>query len=468
MSVKIKQEIEFRANFDYFAGFINFIIKKANINANVEFENKKIVLKIDEEDEKKVEDFSNIITKYLPHSLFLGEIDTKTCKEELSQDDFCSQDYEIAPCNFCIEELSNPKGSHYLDDEYKCKHYSNKGELNTKDNLTYSLNYSKDSILLLANTSKFDEYFIATNDEKKALFSIEKPTIKLTIKDEELKKLTSKNYIFVKAPWSIKSILASIDAKESGFDYLFFNDFDDLKAIVIKQNISFIKATRLLPPLKNFHKDKTINRFLNVLEEAGYDQGIGIYLNQEKISFLIKNEVGVKEVLKIDNFDNLEVFEKFKADEARSKLLDNFKNKHSKAFEKMTANKLSFFEVIGAILEIDGNFNEVSDKSLEFLGNGGLKIDFGFKDEEFDYVALLGSLMSFRLAGAEKHYLAYSFFEGFGDFATNITSQLKTKFKIKNTTFFGNMLLNNVLYSRILSKNEVQKPYFAKLIAFDE
>jgi len=468
MSVKIKQEIEFRADFSYFAGFINHIINEVGINANVEFKNRKIILKIDEEDEKKVENFSNIITKYLPHSLFLGEIDTKSCDEEVNKNDFISPDYEIAPCNFCIKELNEPKSPHYLDDNYKCNHYSNKGDLKLIDNLTYSPNYSNNSILLITNTTKFDELFIATENEKKALFSIEKPTIKLTIKDEELKKITSKNYIYVKAPWSIKSLLVSIEAKESGFDYLFFNDFDDLKAIVIKNNISFIKANRLLPPLKNLNENKLINRFLNILDEANFNSAVGIYLNTKKISFLIKNEIGVKEVLKIDNFDNLDVFKEFEKDEIRNKLLNNFKNKFSKIYDEITTKELSFFEVIAKIIEIEGDFEEVSDKSLEFLGNGGLKIDFGFEDEKFDYVSLLGSLMSFKLAGVENHYLAYSFFEGLGDFSINIANQLKNKFKIKEITFFGEMLSNNVLYSRILSKSGLNSPYFAQLIAFDE
>ncbi len=467
MSIKIKQEIEFNADFEYFAGFLNYIIKKSNINAVVEFKEKRVILKIDENDEKRVEEFNNNIIKYLPHSLFLGNIKTFSCKDDTNmvKRDFISSDYEISPCNFCINEIIN---SHYLNDEYRCNHYSNEGKLLLTDNFTYSPNYSPNSILLIRDRNNFNELFIATKEEKEALFSIEKPTLKLTIKSSKLKKLTSKNYIFVKAPWSIKSILAVINAKENNFDYLFFNDNDDLKAVVIEKSISFIKANRLLPKLKDLHEDKIINRFLNILDEAKFENGIGIYLNKQKISFLVKNEVGVKEVLKIDNFDNKKLIEDLKKDEIRSRLITNFKNKFNTIYRKIENEKLSLFEVIGVILEVNGGFEEVSDKSLEFLGNGGLKVDFKFNNKEFDYVALIGSLMSFKLAKVENHYLAYSFFEGLGDFSLNIANQLKSKFKIKDLTFFGSILANNVLYSRILSKSGIDKPYFAKLIAFDE
>ncbi|HIC10548.1 MAG TPA: hydrogenase, partial [Campylobacterales bacterium] len=281
MSIKIRQVIEFNSDFQYFAGFLNHIVQQSSINANVKFQNRKVILEIDETDKEKVQKFSDEVTKYLPHSLFLGEIDTSNFDGDLEKHNSISPDYEIAPCNFCIEELSNETSPHYLDNGYRCSHYSNKGELFLEDEFTYSPNYSENSILLLTNSAKFDELFIATDDEKKALFSIEKPTLKLTIRNQELKELTGKKYLFVKAPWSVKSVLVAIQSKESGFDYLFFNDNDDLKAIVIQDNISFIKANRLLPKLKNLHENRLLNRFLNILDEANFKNGIGIYLNDK-------------------------------------------------------------------------------------------------------------------------------------------------------------------------------------------
>lgn len=76
--------------------------------------------------------------------------------------------------------------------------------------------------------------------KKKALFSIEKPSIKVTIDDETLKELTGKNYIWIKSPSTVKSTLVALNAKESGVSYLFFKDTYENKAVVIqkKYNIS--------------------------------------------------------------------------------------------------------------------------------------------------------------------------------------------------------------------------------------
>lgn len=125
--------------------------------------------------------------------------------------------------------------------------------------------------------------------------------------------------------------------------------------------------------------------------------------------------------------------------------------------------------MIGTLLELkERNFNGVSDKGYEFRGNGGLKIDMNFNDKGFCYDDLIGSIISFKLAGVDTHYLAYSIFEAFGDMAINTLNQLKTKFKIENIIMMGDMFENSVLYSRILSKYQLSNPYFSKSIALDE
>jgi len=127
------------------------------------------------------------------------------------------------------------------------------------------------------------------------------------------------------------------------------------------------------------------------------------------------------------------------------------------------------FETVASILELkEKSFESVSDKSLEFHGNGGLKIDANYSDDGFDYVSFLGSIMSFKLADTDEHYLAYSIFEALGDMAISTLGQLKTKFKIDKFVMMGDMFENTVLYSRILSKFQLNNPYFSKGFALDD
>jgi len=92
-----------------------------------------------------------------------------------------------------------------------------------------------------------------------------------------------------------------------------------------------------------------------------------------------------------------------------------------------------------------------------------------FEDDKFDYVSFFGSIMSFKLAGTQDSYLAYSIFESLADFSINIINQIKVNLKLKNNiTFLGNMFENSIVLSRVLSKLGANKPYLSNIIAFDE
>ena len=467
----VKQIINYNSNNRYFAGFLQTIINNSQINASVNQKNNTIELLIDTNDEKSLEQFNENLSKYLPHSIFLSDIETQNSDEKIDTSDFKSEDYNIAPCPKCLELLSDPGSQYYLDESLKCNHYNNDAQEIYEDFTIFSPHYSQDCAVLITNSEKLNELFILTDDEVKALLSIEKPTIKATIKDETLKNLTGKNYIFIKAPYNNRSFLASINAKESGVDYLFFNDINDLKIVVIQHNKTIIKASRVAKKLETLNEDKVLNRFLNISNEAGFTQGaIGANLSLNGISFIVSNEVGVKKVIQFQNFNLQNVLKEFKADEKRVKLLENFSNKYPKIIEEFETNTtMDIFQTISSLLELkEKGFNAVCDKSYEFRGNGGLKIDTNFTKEGFSYSDFIGSIISFKLAGVEEHYLAYSIFEAIADMSITTLNQLKEKFKIQNFIMMGDMFENSVLYSRILSKFQLSNPYFSKDIALDE
>ncbi len=467
----VKQIINYNSNNTYFAGFLQTIINNSQINASVSQNNNKIELLIDTNDEKKLELFNENLAKYLPHSFFLGEIETLNSDEKIVPSDFKSDDYNIAPCPKCLELIQDPSSQNYLDDSLQCTHYSNKGEKVYQDFTIFSPHYSQDCAVLITNSEKIDELFIVTDDEIKALFSVEKPTIKVTIKDEILKNLTGKNYIFIKAPYNTRSLMASINAKESGVDYLFFEDTNDLKIIVIQKNKTIIKASRVAKQLEFLNEDSVLNRFLNITKEAGFNQSaIGVNLSNAGISFVVSNEVDVKKVINFQEFNLTTVLEQFKANEKRIKLLENFSKKYPKIAQEFEENStMNLFETIAAILELkEKSFESVCDKGYEFRGNGGLKIDTNFTKEGFDYNDFIGSIISFKLAGVEEHYLAYSIFEALADMSITTLNQLKSKFNIQNFVMMGDMFENSILYSRILSKFQLSNPYFSKDIALND
>jgi len=467
----IVQKIEYKSNNTYFAGFLQNLIDESSLNASVEQNKNEIVLTIDEEDEKGLATFSELSSKYLPHSIFLGEISTTQENIAITKSNFTSENYDISLCSRCLEQIQDPSSMHYLDDSLLCNHYKNTPIENKNDFNMFTPNYSEGSTLLLTDPSKISELFIITQDEFQALLSIEKPTVKVTIKDEELKKITGKKFINIRSPYNMKSTLAAINAKDSDLSYIFFNDINPSKVVVVQKNTTIIRDEKFSKKLEKLDDDSVVNRFLNIVKETTNPKNaIAANLSVKNgISFLVLNEVASKKVINFDTFNLQDVLAKMSNDTTRVKLLENFKNKFPKIFNDLETNAYDIYGTLCVILELEEkSFESLSDKSFEFHGNGGLKIDMNFTDDGFDYSSLIGSVISFKLAGVDTHYLAYSIFEAYGDMAITTLNQLKTKFKIENCIMMGDMFENSIIYSRILSKFQLSNPFFSKDIAFDD
>lgn len=467
----IVQKIEYKSDNQYFAGFLQGMIDETSLNGSVEQKNNQITLTIDDSDEEKLKAFGELTTRYLPFSLFLGEIQTTKENVEIKKSSFKSQNYDISLCGRCLEKIQDPSSQNYLDDSLVCNHYSNNALQNESDFNMFTPNYTEGATLLLTDPSKIHELFILTEAEQKVFFSIEKPTIKVTIKDEQLQQLTGKKFINIKSPYNMKSALAAINAKDSELPYIFFNDMNPSKVVVVQNNTPIIRDARFSKKLESLDEDNVLNRFLNIVKETPNPKNaIGANLSVKNgISFLVLNEVAHKKVITFDEFNLQDVLTKMLADTTRVKLIENFKAKFPLVFEELEQNSFDIYGALCTILELkEKDFEALSNKSFEFHGNGGLKVDMNFTESGFDYASLLGSVMSFKLAGVDTHYLAYSIFEAYGDMAITTLNQLKAKFKIENFVMMGDMFENSIIYSRILSKFQLSNPFFSKDIAFDD
>lgn len=296
----IKQVIQYNSDNRYFAGFLQSMIKQSGVIGSVSQSDESIVLKLDDKDEKAIAGFSSLSSKYLAHSLFLGDIQTLQVDTQSLKSDFRSPTYNISACPKCLEGLTDPANENYLNDSLKCIHYSNEANENFVDTNYYSPHYSEKSDLLVVDSNSINKLFIMTDAEIKALLSIEKPILKVTIKDETLKQITGKSFINIRLPYSVKSNLVALNARESEIEYLFFESNDDLKVVVVQENTTIIRDSRnVSKKLQNLNEDTVINRFLNISKEAGFDKGsIAVNLsNKNGISFIVLSENGVKKVI---------------------------------------------------------------------------------------------------------------------------------------------------------------------------
>jgi hypothetical protein len=460
----IKQVINYNSESEYFAGFLQAIAEQSDIDARIEKEKKHINLFLDDTDIEALERFSQNSQKYLPHSIFIGEIDTSRVDEGFEKSSLRTKSYNISLCPKCLMDLKNSS---------TCTHYSNEqSEALLDDQNEYRENYKHGDTLLLTDPSKIDELFLMTEDEIKTLLSIEKPTLKVSIKDETLKSLSAKSFINIKSPSTLKSILISSEAKDKGVKYLFFKETPGLKVSVTQKDILVVKdSIGVSTPLELLDEESVVNRFLNITKEAGISRAIAVNMSSQKgIDFLVSDKKETKRVLKLGAFSLSDTLNTMHLDEKKSRLLNNLEKKYPHILKELESHpQYDVFASICAVLELDArDFETLSDKSMEFHGNGGLKIDTFFKEEGFDYVSFLGSIISFKLAGSDAHFLAYSIFEALADMAISTLTQLKQRYNISNFIMMGDMFENSVLHSRILSKLSLANPYFPKGIALDD
>lgn len=110
----------------------------------------------------------------------------------------------------------------------------------------------------------------------------------------------------------------------------------------------------------------------------------------------------------------------------------------------------TLFDAIAVVLELDGGgFDAVDREALRFLGQGGLQIDTHIKDNRFDHAALLCSLISYRLAGVQTSLIAYSLFESFGDYISDLLTQIKSKTKAEEIILCGGAFAQQSLLGRM-------------------
>lgn len=459
------QKIIYNAPYEYFAGFLQNLCKDSGLKAQISQTEGFIELKVDQNDNEALQKFGKLTQKYLPHSIFFKDVETLQSDGEINPNNFKVKNYNLSPCPKCLELLNDPSSSEYLNDNLTCVHYGNSGE-KVNDYTNFSPHYSQGNTLLVTDAGKVDELFYMTENEKKALFSIEKPTLKVTIKDSDLIAQTKRHYIEVKSAPSVKSLLVALNAKESGISYLFFNDEYGLHARVIQDDVVLIQANAL-ENLKDYSSDVVANRFFNIKDESGYEDAIGAYFDKElKFKFLLDTKKqGSKNVVSFKEFDLNDTIAQMKNDEIRTVLLKNFEAKfHDAYFDFIQMDSNDIFKAIAAILELKGGYEAVSEKALEYRGSGGVKLDVKIANESFDTMNFLASIISFKLAGTTTAHIAYSVFESLADLGIDIMNQLKQRHEVQNFIVYGELFESSVFYSRIKSKFAMNNPYFAKAI----
>jgi hydrogenase maturation factor HypF (carbamoyltransferase family) len=368
---------------------------------------------------------------------------------------------------------------------------------------------SKQEILMMTSANAINSHLMMVPQEFNALLSIERPLLRVSTKSDEIKSFYGSSTL-VKYPDEGMSILLARELLNLGLEYIAYEecdsrveadfrvDFDipisfqkDTRLFINQDTKFFIDGERIVYPMvleQSFGRgfvahglsavgldgvmviddiekfdevEDNIQPFeqwrvsmLSVLAEHQHigQKAIGIHFDKS-LYFLYYNGKEVINVVPPNPFEADSMFEYIaKLREGSDRLVANYK-KHfpeiTKRLEKLSGES-NIFTVTAIMLELkEESFEGISSKALEFMGKGGIQIDTHVQDNRFDNYAFLASAMSYKIAGVEASLMCYSIFESFGDYISEIVSQLTQKTKAQTITFTGETFANQALFARI-------------------
>ncbi|MGD9970376.1 MAG: hypothetical protein AB7S65_07955 [Sulfuricurvum sp.] len=174
----------------------------------------------------------------------------------------------------------------------------------------------------------------------------------------------------------------------------------------------------------------------------------------ESITFLYAKKGHITRVIPSDEFCAEGLIEKIASlREGSDRLIVNLRERHQKLYavlETIEREKSTLFDAAAKIIALEGKgLDALMRESLRFVGKGGLQIDTKLRDNRFDGVAFLASIISYTIADVSPSLLSYSIFESLGDYFSDILTELKNRSKADHIALCGSGFANQSLYSRV-------------------
>ena len=190
---------------------------------------------------------------------------------------------------------------------------------------------------------------------------------------------------------------------------------------------------------------------------------VGVYFDEEA-SFLYYDAKQVIKIVPQKEFNTTDLLQSMGTlREGSDRLLNNLQEKMPAVYAKLESlqerGKVDLFEATAIILGLeDETMRGVTKEALKFVGKGGIQIDTHVKDNRFDHVAFLSSIVSYQLGGVESVMLSYSIFESLGDYFSELIKEIQTKTKAKNIILCGTHFANQSLFSRMQRNLKLTPP----------
>ncbi len=494
-------ELIYKINFNstnfYYKDIIDKIIDECDFKAQTKMY-KGFILLVCNDEAENIEEFFKILEQKLPLSIFLvdaeviekfdfdsyEELEDKNVKINLSlltndeikrilnenKIDFSNDINKIKDGKISRFETHNGLKDFFLPNKDIREEFEKKG---------YEVK------LLITNINNITNLLDISQKDLQLLCAIERPLVKLKFKLLQNAKAdySSTRFIYAKLPDDRETVLFANALKDEGVDYLLYvnNEVyqDGLKVTYNETQNIILCGEKALFPKYDYTLERKVVSSEDYFEEYGsvfkasiaqfnkrVVPTVGVYFSNKSDESAIKvniPNIGEKDIILIPNVVNSieNCLEDIKSiDENTNRLIDNYKKKFPKYFEKEFKDTDSdgFESILNLLAYVLGlkDARTFEDLALMYSGKSGLQIDMNviqIGDKNYlDYRRIIQSTMSYKMAEVEDTLLAYSFYESLSDFIVDNVNKIESEVNAKDLILCGDMFGNSILQSK-LKKN---------------
>ncbi|MFA6740236.1 MAG: hypothetical protein WCR78_01980 [Arcobacteraceae bacterium] len=346
------------------------------------------------------------------------------------------------------------------------------------------------SSLLLTNIRKISQIIVENKIDIVALVSIEKPQINFKINEiYRQKNSVKKTNIDIRYPNDLTLYLLAlqleqydisflnIEEENSDFDYFldvnYKNDiFLDIPIIKCFDNKKLILKSNSYPKnLDNVYEkfnEKNKSQFMTVLAENQlFDSSIlNFYIStkdDDGMSYYSEKIDGLVDIVESFYIPSSikEIFEEIQKTDGGKKLVENYRSKFEKEYKKaintdISMYKSSSFYCYWGIAKIILDFkNGILENANNCFLEKGPRIDYKLFDskklfhKKFDYISLIKSSISFKLAGVDEETISLGFIESLAHFIGRKTDTINESYEVKAVSLCGDMFTNDLFTSLV-------------------
>jgi len=524
---------------------ISLTLKLFPIEGKILKKDDELFVYVESESSDELEKFANKLSLELPHSIFLRETGVKVV-DNMPVETFAFPDKQKSDgafCPKCLEEVMDESNDNFYNVFNECEvcGYSLDGEKksyrDTFEEMAKSINdglvvevdtfYGKycvgklsqqcndiDFDVLCYDLATIEHYTNTTKSEVVALGSIEKPFIRLKtnlIFKTGFEFIENELIRFKLADDFILHLLMN-ELEKLGVNLIFLTkekipaqkkltlfesqkELEPIECVVSDSHIVIVKGEKGLPHNNVGNRDVIphIGAFFSVIKEHSlFEQTVvGVNISKEYHNDILvySRKFGTIEYLSFEfEFTSIkDVFDSIAStNETGEKLVNNYKNKHSEQFEKISEivfdkQEFNVYKLWGIVAIVLGYSKEKdivkSAKILEnnansFLGTKGPRIDYKLKNIDskvyLDPLMTIRTAMSFKLAEVDEMSLSYGVIESFVEFISMQLDEIKEEMRSDAVTVTGSLLESRSLFSKLTKEVPVNHNlYFNKEMPVD-